>query len=570
MSVTPVATMTVIAGTLVAQISMLLAYFLPLKVIILLGSDGIPHYFPPSYMEIGKNRLIILLSMATVVFYLMYQLFEYVTKLASDYGAKKILLRSRKLNLFENQDTAAISGYLRYSSSLAAGVFVIISMMVLLWLYPGLLAVVLAYMLAAFVILMVIYRYSERANIAIHTNPGSIIDVLASIGFLSGFAYIVMDFLIDSPPGFIPAIVSLLLLRQAAQRISSLVTDLNRLYGQRVWLNALFFHNQVMLPAALHSDEGVWPLLNYDQRSLWIPRILQSVGIELAGRITSRWHQSNQLNVIALDVRDITTPHTDGYLVVIFSEGRSVLALHEADLVGNHEIDTGLPSLELLGITELESYRCHIYRLPATATIITAPSKVREAVWMVRKRLLAIDPPDTLAQRYIRSRPCLWQRLDDNMVERLHVAVNEEAETGYLTSLSHIFGDIQMQLRSLPLVIINPVLHPGSLVQFESGDIAAIHWGNWSLDPAGASWPVTQADINRYQDILESARRRRSVLKSISVEHLLLAALMDSFDKSYQRQNYSECLKLVPRILECYEQISNNGQEDVRPAVLGS
>ncbi len=70
----PTATSGVVLFTLVSQLSMLLAFFLPLKVIILLGSDGIPRYFPPAFEQFDRDALIVWLSIATVAFYALYLL----------------------------------------------------------------------------------------------------------------------------------------------------------------------------------------------------------------------------------------------------------------------------------------------------------------------------------------------------------------------------------------------------------------------------------------------------------------------------------------------------------------
>jgi hypothetical protein len=43
--------------TLISQISTLLAFFLPLKVVILLGSDRMPRYIPEALAALGHDAL---------------------------------------------------------------------------------------------------------------------------------------------------------------------------------------------------------------------------------------------------------------------------------------------------------------------------------------------------------------------------------------------------------------------------------------------------------------------------------------------------------------------------------
>ena len=62
--VAPGYTFSVIIFTLISQVSMLLAFFLPLKVIILLGSSRIPRYFPESWKSFDHDQLVITLAVA--------------------------------------------------------------------------------------------------------------------------------------------------------------------------------------------------------------------------------------------------------------------------------------------------------------------------------------------------------------------------------------------------------------------------------------------------------------------------------------------------------------------------
>lgn len=51
-NVVPKATLSVIFFSLVSQVTILLAFLLPLKILMLLGSAGIPHYFPDVFEDL--------------------------------------------------------------------------------------------------------------------------------------------------------------------------------------------------------------------------------------------------------------------------------------------------------------------------------------------------------------------------------------------------------------------------------------------------------------------------------------------------------------------------------------
>ena len=101
--VAPSTTFTVQTASLSAQIFLLLTFFLPLKVLILLGSDAIPHYYPYYLRSIKKTHLIAGLSILTLICYLIYVLSEYTISHFSKSAAAELLKRSSKLNLFNNQ-----------------------------------------------------------------------------------------------------------------------------------------------------------------------------------------------------------------------------------------------------------------------------------------------------------------------------------------------------------------------------------------------------------------------------------------------------------------------------------
>lgn len=55
--VVPFLTLAIVILTLVAQIASLLSFFLPLKMIILLGSEGMPRYFPAAFAQLDRDGI---------------------------------------------------------------------------------------------------------------------------------------------------------------------------------------------------------------------------------------------------------------------------------------------------------------------------------------------------------------------------------------------------------------------------------------------------------------------------------------------------------------------------------
>ena len=148
--VAPGYTFSVIIFTLISQVSMLLAFFLPLKVIILLGSSRIPRYFPESWKSFDHDQLVITLAVAAAGFYLLALLSERILAMLATKGAQRLLDKSRKITMFRNQKTITKNAYLKYSSGLAGLVFSILAFIFLGVLYPNLAIVTFSYILLTF------------------------------------------------------------------------------------------------------------------------------------------------------------------------------------------------------------------------------------------------------------------------------------------------------------------------------------------------------------------------------------------------------------------------------------
>src|SRR5690606_19954356 len=105
--VVPFFTVCIIGLTLVSQIAMLVASLLPLKVLILLGSDQIPGYFPRFFLRFGHDALIAVLSMLTFGVFLAHLLAEKLIDRLTAKATTHLMQMSQKIALFERQDEIA-------------------------------------------------------------------------------------------------------------------------------------------------------------------------------------------------------------------------------------------------------------------------------------------------------------------------------------------------------------------------------------------------------------------------------------------------------------------------------
>ncbi|WP_208854108.1 DUF308 domain-containing protein [Thioalkalivibrio sp. ALJ1] len=531
----PVATSGVVFFTLVSQLSMLLAFFLPLKVIILLGSDGIPRYFPPAFEQFDRNALIVWLSIATVAFYALYLLAERIVEFGGEWGSRSLLARSRKMVLFEYQDELAARAYKRHAEVIAGAVFLLLAVAVLFWLYPGVAFLVTGYLLIVTTVLISVLVVSTGFRSRFRQKMNGWLSILSGTGFMLAFAYLVIDFLYLDPPGLIPAIIALLLARQSLGRLSSLILRLMEQHSQKAKLGALFFHSTAFIPEGDGKQETIWTLLAPEARQDWVPKLLEGMIDEPVPAETEiQWWQTDLSHV---GVLHCVVPGKRSLFVKLFAPRRASLALHEATLLA--DAPSGLPGLEWIGATEIQGFHCHVLQAPEE--LPERQGDTSRGLGDIRKALLLVSPPQALLTRYQRSRLMLWQRLHEGMLDRLQVAVTDSEMQGNLDALRTQLQAWRDQLAALPPTITSLGIRPGNIVLTRSGQACLIHWGRWMIEPAGACWPGKPKSLPAFEET--------SDMISCPPEGMMLAALSFEFEQLFDRQRYSRALRLVPRIL---------------------
>lgn len=545
--VVPVATLLIVLLSLVSQISTLLASVMPLKVVIMLGSDGVPRYFPGSFSSINRDILIAALSAGTLGFFLLHLLAEHVVGWVTSASTSRLLAKSQKMVLFENQNEVAASSYQRYSRALASGVFIVLALCGVGWFYPWMSFVIVGYFFVVLFFFWGLQQQSLGFRERLESNLAQTLNLAGGVGFFVAFGFLVVDFIFWSPPGVIIAIVSLLLIRQIMQRASGMIGDLTSLYRQKTKLDALFFHGKVLLPQQVRSEKSLWPLLETERRKAWVTAVLQELIGQEKGEVDCRWLQLGTPDVAGLRAKSAGRQ----YLVKLFEINRSSWALHEATLMA--EPASHLPAPRWVGATKVEKFHCLVYELSQGDQ--PQPRQVNKITQELRRELLTAQPHTGTIKRYVRSKPLLWQRLEHGMIERLRVAADTPEQQREVAMLLEYLPMLHQQLKVLPLTLHNPEIKQDAIwVLPEEGDQCptpiSLNWGRWSLEPIGSGWPENEKQLVELGDALRTAATKRPELADIRVEQAELSALAFALERECQRQRYVQALALLPALLE--------------------
>ena len=555
--IAPINTAWVVLNTIISQISNLLAFFLPLKIIILLATPRIPRYFPQSWADYDRDMLIISLCVATLVFYLLHHLAEKLVAVSTERGGTKLIARSRKIMLFADQDTRAQQAYRRFSAGIAGLVFVLLCMVFLWFVYPLLLAVVIGYGVLFFFLMIAFLHFSRTFEERWDQHASGVMNLFSAVGFFLIFAIVVLHFLYGSPPGFLFVIVSILLTRQFLGRTAAFVTNLKTLYAERLVINALFFQGHVLLKEVNKKQKHYWHLLEEPQRSDWVIAAIQELTGVAVDDCEIHWLPSGVADVAILKVAgyDKDKQLIGSWLLKLFGTSRHDLAMHESTLLTNVS-QSSFPTPVFYGAQQVEKCLCHLFQW---SELQGSPvgKELKAAVHVARTSLLTLPVPSRLLQQYTSGHQLLWQRLTPDMSTRLLVAVNTSAEKVLVEQFAAVLPRMCRVLAQLPLQLINPDIRPDTLWMEEHKPILT-HWGRWKIDPLGTDWPVRPHELKALTELAPEIIAKRPDAVGLTADHLVLSALTSVFERHYLKQNLTDALAIIPDILTTLDSISSD------------
>ncbi|WP_060492569.1 hypothetical protein [Pseudomonas sp. NBRC 111140] len=543
--VVPIITFLVQVSTLASQIFLLLAFFLPLKVIILLGSEKTPSYFPSILQTLEKDHLIYALTAAAALCYIAYLMSELATALLCRKGTRTLLARTSKLNLFENQDKIATNAYSRFNRAMAGAAFFSLSALALLYVYPSLLLAILAYLVIAGSVCVLTYNHVKKVRESFHNHHGPILNALAATGFLLSFFFLVTDFLYYQHSKIFNAVIAVLIMRQGLQRLSSMILDIVGLRIQHRQVNALFYQSQPLIELRPQSN-GLEYILDAENREKWVKALLEKLNLEAAGGYQMHWHQVGFADIYAFTLQLDQQDDVGALLVKVFGSNISSSALQERTLLVTQPC---LPGLPFVGHYKVNDIDCHVYKFEG-AEKLSGGRKIGEGILAIAQKLILLEPSAALIAQFTRTRLYLEQRLDEATINSLRLACINVDDTGNVERIIGNLPAITHHLAALPRQIVPLDITNNTILASPTSGFVLSHWSNWRIEAIGCSWPVAQKDA-----LLETLRSadQRQALASADPQKVWLAALMYMLERHIVRKDYSAALALTPDIVKCIE-----------------
>lgn len=552
--VVPFTTLTVQAAHFFSQVLLLMTFFLPLKVLILLGSEKIPHYFPLYLQNQKKTHLIIAFSLLALLSYILYVMACFIISYYSKRGADSLLKNSAKLSLFDNQRRVAAQAYSKFTRGLAAGTFVAVVFVILLFVYPQLVVVILLYGVAAGSALIALYNRKPKIRKLIQVNYSDVLTTLSSIGFLIAFFTMVAHYLYFEPPKIFAALIALLLLRQGLSRLTNMVQDVVSLRSQYRQINAMFFHDKpLVLNEGAYAPE-IKRLLTEDSRQSWMSEAMTSLQCSYQKIMCSSWSQLAQPNIYSFEaVFADERGEQQKFLIKLFDSSAVFLAKRERLLMQNMP---NIPSLRFVGATTVHGFHCHVFESESFRKV-THLDQSTGLISLARK-LMSLEPMDELVQQFGRSHTYLEQRLTEELLANFCMVVSKD-NAPLVRQFQHHYAGIVSLIAGLPRQLVCTDINPNTLLLSDSGEACASHWPNWKIEPTGANWLVI--DRVKFLRAINQAKASRESLADVPSAAIMVCALAYAFERLCARGSYDDALALLPDLLEHFQSLETTTAE---------
>lgn len=543
----PVATLAVVFLTLISQVLTIFAFLLPLKVVMILGTSGIPRFLPSEMAQYDKDVLVLSLGSAAIICFLVNIIVVRVIQKISTGGAQRLQQRAQKLSLFENQNSIAGQAYLKYAEALASLVFTLLAITLLFVIYSDIASLLLVYLSCGVVILLTAAHFNPKLRQNLLADMQKYLAGVSSVGFLGGFVFVVIDFLYLVPPVFYVAIIAVILLRRTLGLMVQGVNSYVWLKKKQDKINPLFFRNKVFIEREKVKPNNIWQLVSDARQNGWLSDVLSEALMLPVKDVDVCWQQHKLKHVQVLDVRLDKLERR--YLVKIFDTHKSLGAQHEEVLIRNASSVLPIPPLVVSKVVS-ERY-CHIFDVTSLTPIKDKLTQAQH--YQFCKSLLKFIPSSEFVSQYRRSRVLLAGRIDDDIFERLSI-VGGEQQKQLIECVQSELPQIKKMLRLLPLGLWVPV-EPTLMYIDVGGAVSSCHWTKWCMEPIGYGWEGDEASLLGFKTLLDELSSSRPELNKFAFEYYELVIYVSQLEREYTNGRYLDAIETVKKIDGCLKRL---------------
>ena len=543
-------TLALIISSTGEQITRMLAFLLPLKVVLLAGSDGVPRYFQFFVAPDQKMPWIIGLSIGAVLFYITSLLLESVGRGLAEAGSNEVLQGANEVAVTSDQRKEARSYFAKFSSISSNLLLALITGLLLLWANPLLFFVLAGLILLEYLVSASFLYFGDPLNPnavlrMMAKNLSGYLTIFKSINFLSGFFVILVPYVVGSGPNIILAIISILLLRMGLGALSSAISTAIELWRTRALIDPMVFRDARNENRERSVIRELRKLFGKGDRERVAAEKLDAAGYD-TGNIDVLYRDFKVKNVYTFEIflpregeqgarfRQQVFPHRQLHLL----ENEEFLFQH----IGREQVKAPLVRARF----SEGPFECQIldYGRAKSVDAKTWPTVHSELM----SHLWSFAPPQSLIGAYGTSRATLEGRLTEAFFERVTVALDNAEEQKVFGQILDKLPAIASLLRKVPVCILNPDIARPQVIVFGEGDYRIMLWQRWEIDHIGVG-PATFKP-ERLNEMLAEVRDRRGIPSdALTVNHVQLAGHCRVLEEAITADNFNSAIRLMRKLL---------------------
>lgn len=549
LSTRPFWTIFVIGATVVSTVAKLLAFLLPLKVVLLAGSEGVPRYFAFFIDAASKDAWIIGLAAGAIISYLTHLSLDSLVQRMALVGGNLVARKANKLALVGNQERTAQRYYSRITGLTADGVFLLIALSLITLLLPQMM-VLLGAAGAGLLLLTAgwLALGDERQPTWPESNAKLYSNIITSALFLIGFLLIVYPYIQGNGPNILFSLIAIVLLKRCSKVLHSIVTGSASLVSERTNIDPLMFRGGKVIVKELQVKVALRDLFQKKQRQILVQEHLK--GTYIGYKLDVLWKDQRIKGLYNFKI--VATPKNGGpekRLRLHAANSRNKFLMEREYQLFKYVDRQSLLAPELLDYFKYEDFVCSILYF-GNGRRCTLP-KWRQNAMKVLQQHWSLEPPARLLKDYKLSHSMIWRRLDESFIERVRVAVDREEECEALNYFISNLGFVQQKLARMPLYVANEDMSEDNAAFCDDeGKITSIlFWGRWAIEPIGYYLPG-DATVESVSDALKDIRIRCRDIGEFDVQQVLWINKISGIEKNILRGNYREALTGIEKVAD--------------------
>lgn len=546
----PITTVSLVVASTVSRVTGILAFFLPIKVILLAASPEVPWYFRSFVDPDYWTEWVIFFSVAAIATYFITLGLDALSRKLAEIGSLDVLEGANDLAIIHDQRKQAHTFYDQICGIAASILFSITLLAVLPLLNREAFVAIAGMIVLSYLVSALFFGRTRpdgrprKVSMMLDEKLAGYLGTLSSIVFFSGFVVLLYPYLQGRGGNALLSILAILLLRQLLQHLSSAVQHAVATWKRRLEINPLIFAEHQLRAAESEKDRQLRTVFSRERREALVADVLGQHGVQ-ADELAVHWFDPVVPRVSLFDVLVKSKKGDARYQMQIFP------GVGDHQLVSEDFLFDLVPRADLMAPPMLARFHHDPYEIQLCASGEPINRRQFERLLpAIRQKIWQVRPPDSLVTAFSRSRPLLSQRVDAEALERMELAVDTLDDATIYHRLQEMLPVLQRALDDIPLVIVNRDLGPRNVIELAGTDSCYVmSWGRWTLEPLGATLP-NAFDRTEMSDLLETLRRDRLDIRSdLTVDHLGLAQKLWVLEQSLARAAYREALAVAGTIV---------------------